>query len=559
MTTTNSLIHFSTGFLPNPGDSITYYLGVSNTGPHVIDSVEITSNLGLTYEGISDFDSILGININIGDDNRNGVFDSNETWYYQASYTVTAADISGSSGNDSVVNGALINRVNVTSKRLVGGVTQISTQSAALSVALVQERPAFTVTQTSGPNPAKAGDRIDFATAVQNTGNVTFYTLSVSGTPFENPRPITGPGGSNIGDLDGDGNFDVGETWRYLTSYQVTQADIDNAGSFDGSADWALTNTVMATASVCGEGCTDGLTVMTSTENKLVQHVTASLGDRLWSDSNGNGRQDAGESGIVGQTVTLIGGGADGLINGVGDTTATTTTGANGIYNFAGLTPGVQYQVQFSKPAGTAFTVPDVGAGAPGSPADASDSDANPADGKTQIVTLAPGENNQTLDAGVVSLPPSGGIRLVKATNAANPSNPTAAEDANLPPGLALQTGTNVVWTYQVFNESTSAMQITSLVDDAGTPQIAGDDFTPVSVLSAGFNVGDIDKDNLLDTNEIWLYVHWRTWGELPGPAGSAPAGRPFTHVQLQPGQQLRVAGPERGQRDRELGIRREG
>ncbi|MBK7673272.1 MAG: hypothetical protein IPJ27_00080 [Candidatus Accumulibacter sp.] len=65
---------------------------------------------------------------------------------------------------------------------------------------------------------------------------------------------------------------------------------------------------------------------------------------------------------MVGATVTLIGGGADGLINGIGDTTATTTTGADGIYNFAGLTPGQQYQVQFSAPAGTVFTGQNVGA-----------------------------------------------------------------------------------------------------------------------------------------------------------------------------------------------------
>jgi len=33
--------------------------------------------------------------------------------------------------------------------------------------------------------------------------------------------------------------------------------------------------------------------------------------------------------------VTLIGGGADGLINGIGDTTATTTTGVDGFYDFS--------------------------------------------------------------------------------------------------------------------------------------------------------------------------------------------------------------------------------
>jgi hypothetical protein len=121
------------------------------------------------------------------------------------------------------------------------------------------------------------------------------------------------------------------------------------------------------------------------------------LGDRLWVDTNHDGKQNDGATGIVGATVTLIGGGADGLINGVGDTTATTTTGVDGFYDFAGLTPGVQYQVQFSAPAGYFFTTQNVGANG----FDTIDSDADTTTGKTQIITLSSGEYNPTLDAGV--------------------------------------------------------------------------------------------------------------------------------------------------------------
>jgi len=77
----------------------------------------------------------------------------------------------------------------------------------------------------------------------------------------------------------------------------------------------------------------------------------AHLGDRLWVDTNANGLQDDGATGIVGATVTLIGGGADGLINGVGDTTRDDHHRVDGFYDFSGLTPGVQYQVTFTAPA----------------------------------------------------------------------------------------------------------------------------------------------------------------------------------------------------------------
>jgi protocatechuate 3,4-dioxygenase beta subunit len=148
---------------------------------------------------------------------------------------------------------------------------------------------------------------------------------------------------------------------------------------------------------------TSGLTIVTTLESGendlswdagLVQ--LASLGDRLWIDSNGNGQQDDGATGIAGRTVTLIGGGADGVIGtGGDDTSATTVTGADGYYNFSGLNVGEEYQVQFGDiPSGMVFTGQNIGA-------DVSDSDADTTTGKTQIVTLASGEHNPTLDAGV--------------------------------------------------------------------------------------------------------------------------------------------------------------
>jgi len=134
-------------------------------------------------------------------------------------------------------------------------------------------------------------------------------------------------------------------------------------------------------------------------------YVPASLGDRVWVDANGNGQQDANEAGVANATVTLIGGGTDGLLSTTADnTTVTTTTDANGNYKFTGLTPGVEYQVQFAAPIGTVFTAQDKGS-------DASDSDADAATGKSQIVKLASGENNTTIDAGIYT-PASLGDRV---------------------------------------------------------------------------------------------------------------------------------------------------
>ena len=78
----------------------------------------------------------------------------------------------------------------------------------------------------------------------------------------------------------------------------------------------------------------------------------ASLGNSVWHDLNGNGIRELSEPGIPGASVTLTGGGSDGVINGVGDTTVTTATSTTGEYGFADLVPGTQYQVRFALPTG---------------------------------------------------------------------------------------------------------------------------------------------------------------------------------------------------------------
>ncbi len=118
----------------------------------------------------------------------------------------------------------------------------------------------------------------------------------------------------------------------------------------------------------------------------------AGIGNFVWNDLNHNGLQEMGEPGIPGVTVKLID--ANGVI------IANTTTDANGIYQFTGLTPG-SYKVQFSNyPAGYMPTLANAG----GNSQESLDSDADPINGETPYVTLAAGDYNQDLDAGIYTL-----------------------------------------------------------------------------------------------------------------------------------------------------------
>ena len=64
---------------------------------------------------------------------------------------------------------------------------------------------------------------------------------------------------------------------------------------------------------------------------------SAAIGDRIWEDRNGDGKQGAGEPGLAGITVQLL--------DAKGAVIAITTTDANGHYLFDDLLPG-EYKIR---------------------------------------------------------------------------------------------------------------------------------------------------------------------------------------------------------------------
>ncbi len=130
-------------------------------------------------------------------------------------------------------------------------------------------------------------------------------------------------------------------------------------------------------------GCTTSCTI-----NLIAR---SGLGDFVWEDINKNGLQDPGEPGVPNIQVRLK--------NAAGTIIDSTLTDANGRYSFVGLVPGT-YAVQFVAPYPYLFTLINQGSN------DTIDSDANQATmGMTPNVTLAPGEFNATLDAGIYVRP----------------------------------------------------------------------------------------------------------------------------------------------------------
>jgi protocatechuate 3,4-dioxygenase beta subunit len=145
----------------------------------------------------------------------------------------------------------------------------------------------------------------------------------------------------------------------------------------------------------------------------------AALGNKVWNDMNNDGIQDANEVGVPGVTVTLY--------NALGAVIGTTVTDANGEYMFNGLASGT-YSVGFSNlPSGYTITPANQGGST------LTDGNANPLSGKTGAITLAPGEINKTIDAGIYNpnLGSIGGLIW-------DDKNADGIQDANEPPTSGL-------------------------------------------------------------------------------------------------------------------------
>ncbi len=113
----------------------------------------------------------------------------------------------------------------------------------------------------------------------------------------------------------------------------------------------------------------------------------ASIGDKIWLDINRDGTQQVEELGIADVQINLL--------NSVGDTVANTSSDADGLYSFTGLTPA-SYRIEVVKPAKMAFA-------AMNQADDTLDSDVDTA-GRSSMTVLASGEVNNTVDAGLYNV-----------------------------------------------------------------------------------------------------------------------------------------------------------
>ena len=217
----------------------------------------------------------------------------------------------------------------------------------------------------------------------------------------------------------------------------------------------------------------------------------AKLGDFVFNDLDKDGIQDSNEPGIAGVQVKLQ--------SPNGTTLETTTTDSNGMYMFGGLTPD-EYKVMFTKPNGFDSVSPfQAGNNS------AVDSDANPNNGlMSDVVSLSSGENDSTIDAGFFKdIKADIDIeKYVKAYSSIWDYWKADYQDADNPPGPDALIGTHVEFKYVVTNPGETDLKNIKVTDDKVWPK-AEEKWS----FYGSYNVGDTNKDKLLNPGEKWIYT----------------------------------------------------
>ncbi len=188
------------GFADQAGESLNYSINVYNAGTVTLTNVTVVDDL----TGLSQTIASLAPGAN---------------QLYQTSYTLTQADLDSNGGG----NGYIENATVVDSDQTLPGVDNETVQLIRSPV-LYLDKTFVNVTGGNGNNLIDAvGDVLNYRIVVANPSNVTLTEVSVS-------EPLTG---LTINGL----TLAPGQTQTYLTSYTLTQADIDNNGGGDGYID----------------------------------------------------------------------------------------------------------------------------------------------------------------------------------------------------------------------------------------------------------------------------------------------------------------------------------
>ena len=341
-----------------PGTSVTYTLTVTNEGPSPATGVIAQDKLpsGVTFvsaQGDGTYDAV------------SGKWDlSSEVIEKGAARTLRITVTIDASAAGSVVT----NTATIEKQDQIGDKTTDNTSSADLTA-------GYTI---AGKLYNDADASFSSSDSEAPYAGVTVALLKKDGTPVldKDGNPVT-----VVTDADGKYSF----PGLALGEYTVSVVDPTSGPLAGTKPTEAYTGRYKTTADVTIAEATGAVIDVNFGFVK-----PASVGDKVWMDVNRDGLQDADEPAMPGVTVTLTRADGSAVTDASGNPVAAVTTDANGQYKFENLLPG-DYKVTFTNPAGYEATISDAG--------DDRGLDSN---GSSASVSLAQGQDDMTVDYGLV-------------------------------------------------------------------------------------------------------------------------------------------------------------
>lgn len=246
------------GSIDYAGENVHYVVTVTNTGNVDLTNVVVTDLL----ENGQNIPLTLGAH-----GNGDNILNPGEVWTYTADYKATQADINAN-GYDG--DGKLDNKATVDTD-------QTAPKDATAEVP-ISYNPALTIIKEAtvpGGTVDKIGETITYKITVTNTGNVDLTNVVLTDKIESYAGTILG---SHTESLSNNNILNVGESWVYTTTYNVTAGDITTqlAGDKDidnkATVDTDQTNPKDAYASVPINQC--DLTIL-----KTASDLTPDLGE----------------------------------------------------------------------------------------------------------------------------------------------------------------------------------------------------------------------------------------------------------------------------------------
>ncbi len=275
---------------------------------------------------------------------------------------VAPSTISGTAFLDSNANGlrdageAGLSGVIVKLVSASGTVLATGTTSATGGYSFTAVMPGTDTVQFTAP----AG--YQFSTASTDTVTVTSGSSGTENAGLFEQTSVTG---IVFTDSNADGVQEAGETGlagvtvNLLSSggsvIATTTTGSNGSYSFTGMTPGSDTIQIVApTGDQFSTASTDAVTLASggSASFNAGVYAPASVSGVVFLDSNADGTQQTGESGLAGVTVKLVAS--------TGSILATTTTGTGGSYSFTGVTPGTD-TVSFTAPSGDSFSTASSG------------------------------------------------------------------------------------------------------------------------------------------------------------------------------------------------------